>query len=121
MTKNKDKRPIVAVDLDGTLTKVGHFDNLWKMTFLELKKVYKNVKPRKDIIKKVNKLYDKGYIIYIFTSRYDIYQHLTKHWLQKHGVKYHFFIMNKPFYNFLIDDKAFMPEDIDKILNRENE
>ena len=106
-----DKRKIIAVDLDGTLTEKGHFPELYSMTFEELHKLYNKVKPRKNIIKKVNEMYDKGFIIYIFTSRYDIYQHQTKHWLQKNGVKYHYFVMNKPFYNFLIDDKAVTPEE----------
>jgi len=115
---SKDRRKIIAIDLDGTLTKVGYFKDLWEMTFLDLEKVYENVKPRKDIIKKVNRLYDRGFIIYIFTSRYDLYQHLTKHWLKKHGVKYHYFIMNKNFYDILIDDKAYRPEEMDEILKK---
>ena len=116
---SNDKRKIIAFDLDGTLTEVGHFKDLWKMTFLELEDVYVKVKPRKDIIKKLNELYDKGYIIYIFTSRYDLYQHLTRHWLKKHGVKYHYFVCNKPYYDRIVDDKCLDPKDIDKLLEEE--
>jgi len=111
----RDKVLRVAVDLDGTLTKIGHFYDLWGTTFAELYPIYHDVEPNKKMIKIVNDLYDKGYVVYIFTSRYDIYQKVTEEWLKRYGIKYHYFTMNKPFYNILIDDKGYRPDEIKNV------
>ena len=120
MTKTQkssdDKRKIVAVDLDDTLTIDGYILDLWKMSLTDLENFYISVKPRKDIIEKVNKLYDKGCIIYIFSSRWDLFQHITKHWLKQNCVKFHYITLNKAYYDILIDDKATTPEEMDKWL-----
>jgi len=106
---------VVAVDLDGTLTEGAYIDNFWDITTLELGKHYLNAKPKIKIIKAVNSLYDKGYIICLFTSRWDLYKPQTKEWLQKNGVKYHELWMNKPFYDFILDDKSVELNRIDQI------
>jgi uncharacterized HAD superfamily protein len=107
-----DNRKRIACDLDGTLTLKGKFPEIYNITPQELWKVYERVKPDVQMIKILNKLYKKGYVIYIFTSRSDLFQRQTKKWLDKNKVKYHHFIMNKPFYDLLIDDKAIRPEEI---------
>ena len=79
---------------------------------------YKNSKPNKKAIEKINHLYDKGNKIIIFTARFmgrsgDKCSRakkegliLTKKQLKKWDVKYHKLLMCKPSYDLYIDDKA---------------
>ena len=69
-------------------------------------------------IDQVNKLYDMGFIITLYTARYgdrcngNIHQQYETgykewtDWLEKHGVKYHHAFMGKPAGAIYIDDKA---------------
>lgn len=91
---------------------------------------YNLAKPIKSRIKIINKLYDKGNIIKIFTSRYmgkyngnvklikKKFYKKTINQLNNWGLKYHELIMGKPIFDIFIDDKAFNPKDkrIKKIL-----
>ena len=77
---------------------------------------YRSSKPKILVIKKVNELYDKGYKIIFFTSRfmgrtnnnkkkaYSLGFQLTTNQLKKWKVKYHKLIMGKPSYDLIIDD-----------------
>ena len=74
-------------------------------------------------IDQVNKLYDMGFIITLYTARYgdrcngNIHQQYETgykewtDWLEKHGVKYHHAFMGKPAGAIYIDDKAARVED----------
>jgi hypothetical protein len=44
----------------------------------------------------INSWYDDGHIITFFTSRPDEHEIVTKQWLDKHGFKYHYILLNKP-------------------------
>ena len=44
----------------------------------------------------INSWYDDGHIITFFTSRTDEHEIVTKQWLDKHGFKYHYILLNKP-------------------------
>ena len=79
---------------------------------------YKNSKPDKVAIKTINKLYEKGYYIKIFTARYmgrfkgnkDKVKKKTldtKRYLKFWNVKYHELIMCKPTYDLFVDDKSY--------------
>ena len=97
---------IICFDLDNTLCK----------TF---KNNYHKSNPIKKNITILNKLYESGYVIKIFTSRfmgrskekssiakkmgYDLTVRQLKNW----NVKYHKLIFGKPSYDMIIDDKAF--------------
>ena len=95
---------IICFDLDGTLC-----TNTWGN--------YKQAQPLKKAIKKVNELYDSGFKIKIFTSRYmgknnenikKAYEEgfdLTKKQIDSWGIKYHNLIMGKPTYDLIVDDK----------------
>ena len=79
---------------------------------------YANAPPLEHGIKQVNKLYDMGYEIILFTARYGERRHGDIHkmyesgfqewtdWLNKHGVKYTHAYMGKPAGVLYIDDKA---------------
>jgi len=112
----KERKKIVAVDLDGTLTNENYINGFWSLGINELAEFYKTkATPNKKIINKLNELYDKGFIINIFTSRWDLFKEQTTTWLENNGIKYNELHMNKPFYDFILDDKALRPNEIIKI------
>ena len=82
------------------------------------KKNYKNPKPNKFAIKKINELYNRGHTIKFFTGRYmgrnkeNIIKakkqgyEMTSKQLNKWNIKYHKLIFGKPSFDLFIDDKA---------------
>jgi capsule biosynthesis phosphatase len=81
-----------------------------------------NASPNIELIKKMNKLYDEGWQIDIFTARGSLscssreeaknkFLQGMKVWLEKHSVKYHSVSFDKPLATFYIDDKALSPEE----------
>lgn len=79
---------------------------------------YANAKPCKDMIALVNKLYDAGHTIYLYTARYmgrhkndwkkaykDGYD-ITKKQMEAWGVKHHGLFLGKPSSDIFIDDRA---------------
>ena len=99
-----NKKYIICFDLDNTIctTKLNN---------------YKLSKPKKKVIKIINDLYEEGFIIKIFTSRFMGRNNenvklakkqgfvMTKAQLKKWNINYHFLIMGKPSYDIFIDDK----------------
>ena len=79
---------------------------------------YSKAPPLEHGIDQVNKLYDMGYEIILFTARYGERRHGDIHkmyeagykewtdWLEKYGVKYTHAFMGKPAGVLYIDDKA---------------
>lgn len=79
---------------------------------------YSKAPPLQHGIDQVNKLYDMGYEIILFTARYGERRHGDIHkmyeagykewtdWLEKYGVKYTHAFMGKPAGVLYIDDKA---------------
>mgnify|MGYP004007635887 CR=1 FL=1 len=96
---------VICFDLDGVIC-----SNTWGQ--------YENAQPFKKIIDKINKLYDEGYIVKIFTARfmsrnnenvenaYKMGYEFTKSQIDRWGLKYHKLIMGKPSYDIIIDDKS---------------
>jgi CMP-N-acetylneuraminic acid synthetase len=72
--------------------------------------LYEMAKPRPDVIKKINKLYEAGNTIWFQTARGYVtgndHKALTEAQLEKWGVKYHKLLMGKPDADYYIDDKA---------------
>ena len=98
-------------DIDGTLCETpsdpdGHNVRYWES------------EPFPYMIEQVNKLYDMGYTIILYTARYGERRKGNLHemygagyrewtdWLEKYGVKYHHAYMGKPAGVMYIDDKA---------------
>lgn len=95
---------IIYVDIDETIC-----------TTSENRK-YEFSEPIEQNIKKINKLYDEGNTIVYWTSRgsrkqIDWYE-LTYNQLNKWGAKFHELRVDKPYYDFFIDDKTFKIEEI---------
>ena len=115
---------IICFDLDNVVCKTK-------------KKKYINSKPNNIVIKKINELYKRGYMIKIFTARYmgrnneninkaskQGYKFTHKQ-LKSWGLKFHKVHMGKPSYDFLVDDRSIgfkknWPSHLRKIL-RKNE
>lgn len=87
MNEHNDKE-IFLVDLDGTLCEdIRNEEGKGRMA---------NAKPFLDSIKTINRLYDRGHYICIFTARTDEHKRVTENWLKRNGVKYHQILVNKP-------------------------
>jgi hypothetical protein len=96
----KQNNKIIFVDLDNTLcSPIGKSDAVGN---IEKCKPY-------DLIKYINKLYDKGYTIVIYTNRKSICKSETIKWLTKYEVKYTRIRFNKPRYSLLLDDRSYPP------------
>ena len=111
MQNGNGKRKYV-IDIDGTLCTQDGTD-------------YGNASPKYDVIEKINRLYDEGNHIVLFTARgYETHvdwSELTLMQLQIWGIKYHDLIFGKPSADIYVDDKAchindfMMQEQIDYI------
>lgn len=79
---------------------------------------YKEAKPIKKNISFINALFNAGHKIIYWTSRGVVtcidYKTLTENQLKDWGCKYHELYLDKPFYDFIIDDKAINVKDIFK-------
>lgn len=79
---------------------------------------YKYCIPLPEMVNKLNRLYEQGHTIYIYTARgmsqfngdvakvYNQLYTLTLNSLEEWGVKHHGLVMGKLHYDLLIDDKA---------------
>ena len=100
------KKKVFCFDLDNVICKTK-------------KNYYHKSSPLFRTINIINKLYDDGHVIKIFTARFmgrhdDKVEYaiskgysLTKRQLKKWKVKYHFLIFGKPSFDLMIDDKSF--------------
>lgn len=52
--------------------------------------------PYRDALDTINKWYDAGHVITFFSSRTDAHREITTEWLNRHGFKYHYLLLNKP-------------------------
>ena len=83
-----DHKKICIIDLDGTICDdIRNEEGIAAMAKAE---------PYWDTINAINRLYDDGHFICIFTARTDEHEKVTKEWLTKYGVKYQQIIFNKP-------------------------
>ena len=77
---------------------------------------YEDAKPNQKIIDYINKLYDEGHRIIIYTARGTTskinWRKLTEWQLKKWKVKYHELKFGKIIYDFWIDDRAINPKDL---------
>ena len=112
----KSKFKIICFDLDNTICKTK-------------KNFYKKSLPIKKNIKIINRLYEDGFYIKIFTARFMGRSNenvklakkngfkLTKLQLKSWGLKYNELIFGKPSYDIFVDDKSlFFEKNWDKKL-----
>lgn len=68
--------------------------------------------PRKDMIEKVNKLFEDRYVVIYYTGRAPKYYQVTYAWLVAQGCKFHALRMGKLRADYYLDDKATNIEDL---------
>lgn len=98
-------RKILAIDIDGVITLESELNDYGKVSFKTLMKKYYEAKPNKEMIKRINRA-KKNYFILLYTSRNDYFRTITKRWLRENNVKYDEIVFNKPYYHYIIDDRA---------------
>ena len=71
---------------------------------------YEAAQPFQSRIEHINRLYEVGHTIKLFTARGSTtgidWREVTESQLTEWGLRYHTLIMGKPFADFFIDDKA---------------
>lgn len=86
---------------------------------------YEASTPIKARIEYVNKLYDKGHYIILYTARGKRsgidYSQLTKDQADRFGIKHHEIVMGKLDYDLFVDDKAISVFEFDKIISNNQE
>jgi hypothetical protein len=75
------------IDIDGTVTEDVPNEEPERMA---------TCLPYEGSVDMINSWYDDGHIITFFTSRTNEHEIVTKQWLDKHGFKYHYLLLNKP-------------------------
>ena len=93
----------ISVDLDGVLAKSTSPDN------------YEHAQPIRENIEKVNRLFDAGHKIIIYTARGWFNYDLTERWLKKCNVKYSQIVCGKLYCHAYIDD---LNETLDSIMEK---
>ena len=100
------KLKTICFDIDNVICRTDNKNN------------YLKSKPIKKNIKIINKAFDKGFIIILYTARYmgrcheninsviKLIKPLTTRQLKKWGVKYHRIYFGKPSFDLFIDDKS---------------
>jgi hypothetical protein len=56
----------------------------------------RTVLPYPEALKMVNRWHEEGHRVTFFTARTEEQRQITEDWLEKHGFKYHYLLMNKP-------------------------
>lgn len=106
--KNNLKNKTFCFDIDGVIASLTPDNN------------YSNAKPLKKNIKTINKLYNMGGKILLFTARGTItgidWRQTTERQMKEWGVKYHELRLGKPAADFYIDDKLIRIEQLNSIL-----
>jgi len=100
------KKKIICFDIDNVICKT-------------ITNEYSKSKPKKNVIKLINRLYDEGYYIKILTARYtgrfdDDFKKVRSYGYEKTlkqlkswNLKFHKLYMTKPSFDFYVDDKSY--------------
>jgi hypothetical protein len=75
------------IDIDGTVTEDVPNEEPERMA---------TCLPYEGSVDMINSWYNDGHVITFFTSRTDEHEIVTKQWLDKHGFKYNYLLLNKP-------------------------
>lgn len=86
---------IIAVDIDGFIAE----------RTPERSEDFLNFVPKRDIIERVNKLFENGYTIIYYTAREQAFYLQTHQWLLKQGCQFNSLKMGKLRADYYLDDK----------------
>lgn len=82
------------IDLDGTLCEEG----------VDIDQT--TIKPFPGAVEAVNKMFDEGHVVVIWTGRSWTKYQMTEKWLKDNGFKFTQILMGKPIANLIIDDRS---------------
>lgn len=77
-----------------------------------------NAIPQKKAVESINKLYEEGHIIIIYSSRSWPEYEMTHRWLKNKGIKFHQLILGKPIGDVWIDDRAIRFNNWNDVINK---
>ncbi len=98
-----DYKPSLAVDVDGVLT---DFHNCCRCNHMDLEnRRYDLCPPKKNIVSNLRRLRTK-YRIILHTARGEHKRQVTEKWLRRHRIPYDELVMDKPYAQYYIDDRA---------------
>jgi hypothetical protein len=107
---------IIYVDIDKTICYIpkNRLNNNQKLID------YRDSIPIKKNIEKINKLFNIGHTVIYWTARGSLtglnWENITYRQFKKWGVKYTSIKFQKPYYDMLIDDKAFKIEEVEEYI-----
>ena len=82
-----NNRKNYLIDIDGTITDDIPNEQPERMS---------TCLPFEEAVDIINGWYDEGHVITFFTSRTEEHRKVTETWFDKHNIKYHNLLMNKP-------------------------
>lgn len=91
---------MIVCDIDGTLILTSYNNG-----------VYTLLSSNSTLIDKLNKKYDEGEMIVLYTGRHWNHLENTLKHLKICGIKYHALVLGKPPADIVIDDKAVRPDE----------
>jgi capsule biosynthesis phosphatase len=123
MTSDVQKETYVF-DLDGTICEIADPKTYGDARARDdVLMIIGSVRPRKDVVDLINRLWGQGHDIVIHTARgmrsfsgdvsaiEHMYRRPTEEWLQKNRVCYNRLVFGKPSGDRYVDDKALTPEE----------
>jgi CMP-N-acetylneuraminic acid synthetase len=103
------QRRVICVDIDGVLATIVPSDR------------YEQAEPIQSAIASVNKLYDAGHEIVLFTARGSAtcldWRAVTERQMQLWNVRYHRLLFGKPAADIYVDDRALVPAQLTALAN----
>ena len=93
--KHEKKRLILAIDIDGVICKEGDWGTIGA---IQREPIQKN-------IDKINKLFDDGNYIVLYSARLEEDRAVTEMYMKIHKVKYNVLVLNKLVFDMYIDTK----------------
>lgn len=105
---------VLCFDIDGILT----VDTACEQSDLAGTWTYRQ--PNQANMDLVRMAYQQGWYVLLYTGRRESFRGTTEEWLSLHKVPYHHLLMGKPYFTYVVDDRAKTPEEIRRILLNES-
>jgi hypothetical protein len=111
----KTRTKVIAFDLDGVLTlpqNINHADPAGSYVYAQ-----PNYQTKQIMLDAM----EAGWVVVIYTGRREEQRKLTENWLYSNGFQYHYLIMGKAYYTYIVDDRACSLEQISQIIEGKDE
>lgn len=102
---------VLCYDIDGVLTIESHT----VQQDLPGTYIYRSPNPlaRRQIYRAIR----CGFTVILFTGRRENQRRITEDWLAAHNFQYHYLLMGKPYFNYIVDDRARTIAQIEDLLD----